>query len=531
MRPYRLTLFCFLIFLNYCSAEKYWVSFKDKSGVTFNPSDYFSARTLIQRTEQSIPLSDSTDFPVNEQYLSVVSSYCDSISYSSRWLNGVAVFCNEQVKEIISQLPFVLSLKKMDCHSLLTAKKNEKFELDKFSLNLLKYQTSRFGSQKFVEKKLDGTGIRIAIFDAGFPGVDKNEVFQKLRVEKRIISTYDFVAKNENVFAHHWHGAATLSCIVGVVNGVNIGMATGAEVLLARTEKVSSETFSEEENWLAAAEWADKNGANIISSSLGYSDYKYFNSDMNGQVSLISKAANIAARKGILVVNAAGNDGDNRWHFIDTPGDADSALTVGGTDPKTDCHIGFSSYGPTVNGKLKPNVCAPAYVVAADASGLSNVYGTSFSTPLVAGFAACAWQSNRSMTNMQLFHELEKSAHLYPYFDFAHGYGIPQANYFTDSLKKEIEPTFDFVLVNQELKVVLREKFTHFSDEQLLGYEAQRNFFQKIEKKDGEIKRYTVLIAQQKEMLDINLDELSPGDKITIHFEGFTSSYIANENK
>lgn len=530
MRHYHLTFLCFLIVLN-SSAEKYWISFKDKSGVTFNPSDYFSARTISQRSEQSIPLNDSTDFPVNENYLSFVSSKCDSTSYSSRWLNGVAVYCNESAKEIISHFPFVLSITKMEGHSLLANKKDGVLEHGKFSTDLLNYQTTRLGAQRFSDKKIDGTGIRIAVLDAGFPGVDKSDIFQKLRIEKRIISTYDFVSKKENVYSHHWHGAATLSCIVGIVNGVKIGMATGAEVLLARTEKVSSETFSEEENWLAAVEWADKNGANIISSSLGYTGYRYFNTDMNGQASLISKAANIAARKGILVVNAAGNDGDNSWHFIDTPGDADSVLTVGGTDPNTDCHIGFSSFGPTANGKLKPNVCAPAYVIAADASGLSDVYGTSFSTPLVAGFAACAWQSNRSLTNMQLFHEIEKSSHLYPYFDFAHGYGIPQANYFTDSLKKETEATFDFVVVNQELKVVLREKFTHFNDEQLMGYEPRRNFYQKIEKKDGEIKRYTVLIAQKKEMVDLNLDELSPGDKITIHFEGYTSSYITNENK
>ena len=531
MRHYLLALFCFLVVLNYCSAEKYWISFKDKSGVTFNPSEYFCARTIAQRIEQSIPLIDSTDFPVNENYLAIVSSSCDSLSYSSRWLNGVAVYCNASSKEIISRLPFVSSVSMMAGHSEYTSIQDQEYILTKFGLDFLKYQTNRFGSQKFYEKKLDGSGVRVAIFDTGFMGVDQNEIFQKLRIDKRIIATHDFISKKGNVFAHHWHGTATLSCIVGLINGVNIGMATGAEVLLARTEKVLTEKFSEEENWLAAAEWADKNGANIISSSLGYSDYRYFNTDMNGQVSLISKAANMAARKGILVVNAAGNDGVSSWHFIDTPGDADSVLTVGGIDPKTDCHIDFSSFGPTANGKMKPNVCAPAYVIAADATGFNDVYGTSFSTPLVAGFAACAWQSNRSLTNMQLFHEIEKSSHLYPYFDFAHGYGIPQANYFTDSLKKETEPTFDFVLVNQELKVVLREKFTHFDDEKLLGFQPRRNIFQKVEDREGKLKRYSVMVAQKKEIIDLNLDELSPGDKLTIHFEGYTSSYIANENK
>src|SRR6185436_820200 len=110
-----------------------------------------------------------------------------------------------------------------------------------------------------------------------------------------IIATYNFISKNENVFSHNAHGLGTLSCITGILDSINIGLATGAEFLLARTEQATGEPFSEEENWLAAAEWADKHGANIISSSLGYSYQRYFNTEMNGKKSLVARAAAMAA--------------------------------------------------------------------------------------------------------------------------------------------------------------------------------------------------------------------------------------------
>jgi hypothetical protein len=509
------------------NAQKYWISFKDKAGVTFDPLSYFSQRTIDQRQQQGLSLCDSTDFPVSEKYLKTISSLVDSMSYTSRWLNGVAVYCNEATADQIEHLPFVLDIFPMQGQSILAGQYVDSLSKPLVKKqDLLHYQTERLGSLKLKENHLDGSGIRIAVLDAGFPNVDKSPVFEKLRNEKRIISTYDFVSRKENVFAHHWHGEATLSCIVGEYDGVNVGMATGAEVLLARTEKASCEGVFEEENWLAAVEWADKNGANIISSSLGYTAYKYFNTDMNGRKSLISHAATIAAAKGILVVNAIGNDAMNYWYRVSTPGDADSVLTVGGTDPYQDFHINFSSFGPTADGRLKPNVVAPGRTMAASGpSGVKEVFGTSFSTPLVAGFAACVWQKNRTMNNMQIFREIEKSGSLFPYYDYAHGYGIPQASYFTDAAPAIVEPTFDFVIVNDEMKVVLREKYAHVDDEKLLGYEIRRNFYVKTEGKDGRMKKYSVLLAEKKEVYDVSLSDFAPGDKITVHFEGYTNSY------
>jgi subtilisin family serine protease len=406
--------------------------------------------------------------------------------------------------------------------SIASVSKEDKEE-DKYEKALLNFQTQRMQSDSFRINHLDGSGIRIAVFDAGFPGVDKHPAFKHLFDNKKIISTFDFFSRNENVYRHHWHGTATLSCIAGKMDSTEIGMATGAEFLLARVEKSLTEPFSEEENWLAAAEWADKQGVNIISSSLGYTYQRYFNYEMDGQKSLVARAANMAASKGILVVNAAGNDGSDSWHYIGTPADADSVLTVGGTDPETDLHVYFSSYGPTSTGKLKPNVCAVGTVIAARKNGYAESSGTSFSTPLVAGFAACAWQSHRQWSNMELFDAIEKSSHLYPYYDYAHGFGIPQAGWFINQ-KTEKEPTFDFLIVNNEIKVVLREQFSYPQEEAALGYRVKRNFFYKIEDKDGRMKKYTVLLADRKEMLHVFAEDFQTGDVMSVHFEGYTSS-------
>ncbi len=530
MRKLLLILFLF-ISVQCFSQQKYWVSFKDKAGTTFNPYEYFDDRTIVQRTAQHLSLADPTDFPVSGKYISEVKSIVSSLFHSSRWLNGIAVFATDDQIEKVKNLSCVSGVEAMTGIPVIASEKEKQIEhFSKGDLSLLAFQTTRMQGNKFKEKKLDGSGIRIAVFDGGFPGVNHHAAFNHLWKEKKIIATYDFVAKKEFVYGHNSHGASTLSCITGMMDTISVGLATGAEFLLARTEMALREPFSEEENWLAAAEWADQHGANIISSSLGYTYHRYFNSEMNGKKSLVARAANMAAAKGILVVNAAGNEGDGPWKFIDTPGDADSVLTAGGTDPYTDAHIYFSSFGPTSDGRLKPNVSSLANVIAANASGWSNVYGTSFSTPLIAGFAACVWQAHRDWNNMQLFHEIEKSSHLYPYFDYAQGYGIPQAGYFTDQ-RDSIEPTFDFVIVNDDMKIILREKYSYQTTEQFLGYNTFRNLYYRIDNKNGVVRYYAVILAEQKEALYYLLSQFQPGDKITVHFEGYTNSYTISGNE
>jgi hypothetical protein len=302
---------------------------------------------------------------------------------------------------------------------------------------------------------------------------------------------------------------------------VKIGLATGAEFLLARTE-LSTEYFAEEENWLAALEWADKNGADIINSSLGYTNQRYFPEQMDGKTTLVSRAAAMAAKKGILVVNAAGNDGMNSWKKVGAPADADSILTVGGIAPDLDYHISFSSYGPTADRRMKPNVCAYGHVVAAGKSGLKVVDGTSFASPLVAGFAACAWQTNRNLTNMQLLTEIQKSADLYPYFDYAHGFGVPQSEYFTDNEKyiAELPPSFDFVTTEDSIKVVINSnKITDFKQRNLLLY-------YNIQDSDGVLEKYFVIYVLKNNPLSFNKKIFRKGQKLNVNFKGYTKTFV-----
>lgn len=510
--------------------SKYMVFFKDKKNTTFNPYEYFDAKAIERRMKQCIPLSDSSDFPVNEIYIKEVTELADSVSYSSRWFNSITVFADDNSMQKILALSFVRNAEHLSAQLIQAGKEKDEYNitLDKEQLKLLQKQTERLGISAFRKKGFDGKGMRIAIFDAGFPSVDVNPCFEHIRKENRIIKTFDFGKKRENVYAFNGHGTNVFSCIAGMVDSIPIGLATGAEFLLARTENAFYEPFSEEENWLAAVEWADKNGADIINSSLGYTIQRYFREEMNGKTSLISHAATIAAGKGILVVNAAGNEGESGWKFIITPADADSVLSIGGIDPETDIHISFSSFGPTADKRMKPNVSAYGKVIAAGKIGLVSAQGTSFASPLVAGFAACAWQSNRNLTNMELFREIEKSGDLFPYFDYAHGYGVPQADYFINGITNT-EPTFDieewdsFTGQNKEEKgrlliITIRDEFfTGNSDDK---------FYYRIENENGLLDEYTVLKVEQKNILELELGDFDSGKKVVLFFKGHKNEYI-----
>jgi hypothetical protein len=445
-----LTIFALLSFaVGGKAQQKICVSFKDKQGVRFDPYNYFDAKAIERRIKHGIPLSEYTDFPVKSQYVEAVASNSQQVKVVSRWLNAVVCMADEQQIEIIKQLPFVADVEIMEkpvkMITGLTTGVNDLSESDRL---LLESQTQRMGAASFTEAGITGKGVRVAIFDIGFESYKTNPAFDHIRSANRIIKTWDFVKKSENVDGFNTHGTFVLSCIAGKTEGIQMGLAQDADFLLARTE-TWTEFFSEEEFWLAASEWADKNGADIINSSLGYTFHRYFPEDMNGKKSLVSKAATIAARKGILVVNSAGNEGDGDWKIIGTPADADSVLSIGGISPWTGYHTSFSSFGPTRDKRMKPNVTAYGHVIGSGPGGLSQTQGTSFSGPLVAGFSACAMQARPNLTNMQLFKEIERSADLFPYFDYAHGYGVPQATYFT----KENEPG-----ITEESKIEFEDK-------------------------------------------------------------------------
>lgn len=535
----------------YSNSGKWWIFFSDKSGTSFDPYTYFDPKAIERRVRQGLPVCDSTDFPVSEIYISTVKNLVDSVSWSSRWLNAVAVYANSEQIGKVRKLSYVANAEPMQTFSSIaslynviptsedgeTDVENPVFDtlLSSAKRELLINQTERMGSSFFAKKNIDGRGIRVAIFDAGFPSVDFSPAFMNILRENRLIKTYDFVKKRPFVFSYSSHGTSVMSCVGGLHGDIKIGLATGAEFLLARTEIAAREPFAEEEYWAAAMEWADQNGAHIINSSLAYTYHRYFTSDMNGRKSLVARVANMAAAKGMLVVNAAGNDGsDNTWRIIATPADADSVLTVGGISPKTNYHIRFSSYGPTSDKRMKPNVVAYGQVIASGKNNFVETFGTSFSSPLTAGFAACALQLNPDMKPLELLREIEKSADMYPYYDYAHGYGVPQASHFTKE-KTKATPLFEIVQDTDSVKVVVKnqvidelEKFGSDSVKQNflkdISNDKSNILFYHTANASGQIDNYYVVKVQQTEVLKIDRAMFPPGKKLSVHFRGHTET-------
>ncbi len=516
--------FCTLFFLFFAlnlNAKKYWVSFTDKPSVAFDPYSYFDIKTINYRLQNNIPLSDECDLPLNAEYVNKVHAVSGKILAESRWLNAVAVDMNSRQANRIKQLPFVASV--TDVAVLQTTSAESRISIsnpEDLRLAAAK-QLSRMGGNYFKNMGIDGTGMRIAVFDGGFPGVDQHPVFKHLRDNNQIVGTWNFPKNSPNVYRGVSHGTMVLSCIAGKYGDIDLGLATGAEFLLATVE-VNYEVISEEISWVLAVEWAARNGANLINSSLGYINHRYFPSDMNGHTSMASRGALIAARKGILVVNAAGNEGVNgRWLVIGAPADADSVIAVGGISQKTNHHISFSSYGPTADGRLKPNVTAYGTAIVPTGSGFEYVDGTSFASPLLCGFAACAWQMNRSLNNMQMLQEIQKSGDLYPYFDYAHGYGTPQATYFTKE-QNDVQPTFVIEKSNDSIVITVDKRFFPMHAES----NTYKLYFH-LQKNNRLLKRYAIAEVFQPEVLKFAIKDLQEDDikTVRVHFMGYTMSY------
>ena len=397
---------------------------KDKSGSTFHPHEYFTPKAL----QKYHPLPyDSTDFPVSSSYKKQLESAGIIVNFESRWLNAVLAEGSDESWSAVQSFSFIKSIDR-DHYQYREVISSASDRNSKEDLLLAQCQLERMNADVFRKNGLTGKGLLICVADVGFTDVDVHPAFKHLFENKQIKGIKDFAGGKNDVYYGHNHGTAVLSNIAGRKGEQWLGLAQDAEFLLAKTEN-RKERFEEEKNWLAMLEWAHQQGADIISSSLGYTTQRYEPWMMDGKTTFISRTATMADRKGILVVTAAGNEAESKWHYIAAPGDADSVLTVGGIDPKTGIHSSFSSYGPTADGRLKPNVCAYGTTLAAKPGGhYVPSDGTSFATPLVAGFAACLWQKHPEWSNMQLLHAIENASDLQPYFDYHHGFGVPQAD-------------------------------------------------------------------------------------------------------
>ncbi len=289
-----------------------------------------------------------------------------------------------------------------------------------------------------------GEGMLIAVLDAGFISADTMAAFDNLFQTNRIIATRNFVDGNDSVFKSATHGTYVLSTMAAELPSLIVGTAPKANYMLFITEDILSETIIEEFNWVSAAEFADSAGADIINSSLGYTTFddstqNHTYAEMDGNTAIASTGADIASAKGILVVVSAGNSGNGPWHFIGVPADADSALTIGAVDASK-IYASFSSKGPSADGRVKPDVCAQGQgtVIATSNDSITWGSGTSFSSPIMAGAAACFWQSAPGKSNIEIADFIRKSASQYNNPDTLMGYGIPDFKSAYESLTNKI---------------------------------------------------------------------------------------------
>lgn len=422
---------------------KYWVKFTDKNGSPYsvsNPSAFLSARSIARRTNQGIAI-DMTDIPVNQSYINQVNSTGAQVFQRSKWMNAAIVIVNSSAQLtainsltcVSNSSPVARYHKITDDNTLPYSKPSWKRTASTTSYNYGPSitQNSQIGADCMHSLGFRGQGMVIAIIDAGFNQADINPVFDSLRNEGRILGTRDFVMGNQAVYEDDSHGANVLSLIAGNSPGNLIGTGPKASFWLLRSEDVSSEKIIEECNWVVAAELADSVGADITTTSLGYTtfdggiqDHTY--NDLNGKTAVMSIAATMAARKGIFVLNAAGNEGANFWHYISVPADADSICTVGSVNGGG-TYSSFSSVGPTADGRTKPDlmamgegayVCQPGY-------NFAGGNGTSYATPILAGAVACLWQANPGKTNIEILRALKATANRTSSPDNQYGWGLP----------------------------------------------------------------------------------------------------------
>lgn len=433
--------------------DKYFVRFTDKDDSPYslsNPSEFLSQRAIDRRSNQGISL-DVTDLPVNTEYLIGVAATGAGILNTSKWLNGVSVYADDpSIIDAINALPYVAGTVRITAGQNTDAQTHEKefFKYEQYGMPapanvtlpsrdiLFEYgqsfnQISMIQGDHVHEMGYRGQGMVIAVLDAGFIGADTHPAFDSLWNNNQILGTRDFVDGGEVSFTAHPHGTMVLGTMGANYPGELIGTAPLASYWLIRSEDGGTEFLIEEYNWVSAAEFADSAGADIINSSLGYTEFddpsmNHTYADMDGNSTPITIGADFAASKGILVVNSAGNSGTSSWYFLSAPSDGDSVMGIGAVDGSGN-YVSFSGKGPSADGRTKPNVVAQGSgVYTVDPWNMFTYSGgTSFSSPIMAGISACLWQANPDMNNMEILSAIEQSASQYTTPDDFLGYGIP----------------------------------------------------------------------------------------------------------
>ena len=410
------------------------VYFRDKGNPQgYRAEDLLSERSLQRREKAGLMAPDFRDLPVNPQYINSVKSLGFSLHCVSKWMN-TGLFRLPSLPDLgtLTALPFVTGAKIVKV-PVSKGRTRDKLKFDLSPADLASYDRpiTMLNGYALHNSGFRGDGVLIAVLDGGFTAADRIESLGSLRGRNGIISTWDYVNQDDFVYSDNTHGTAVMSVLAGDMPGYIAGTAPMADFILLKTEDVDSEFPCEEDFWAAGAEYADSAGADIISSSLGYSvfddpamDYKF--SDLDGNTAFVTRAADIAASKGILVVNSAGNERDNPWQKIIAPSDGDSVVAVGAVDENKVIST-FSSSGPSADGRVKPDISAMGVLVPLQTSAgfVSRASGTSFSCPVISGMSACLLQAVPQATNYEIIRALQEGSDRFTSPDNLYGYGIP----------------------------------------------------------------------------------------------------------
>jgi serine protease AprX len=440
---------------SYAQNSRYTIQLKDKQGSAFSisqPASFLSAKSIQRRNRQKITI-DATDLPVSAVYLDSISKVPGVVVINtSKWLNNILVQISDPAALAkINSFPFVAKSDRVTFHknnaiNSVISGKQEGYEdiktpvaspvtssTDTISYGLSFPQVHLHEGEFLHNLGYRGQGMTIAVLDAGFYHYQTNPAFDSLRANGRIQGTYDFVYNEPSVDEDHYHGSNCLSILAANRPGFIVGTAPDANYWLFKTEDVTSEKPVEEQYWIAAAERADSAGVDLISSSLGYSDfddstYNLTYAKRDGNTAPITIAADIAAKKGIIVMNSAGNSGNltTDYKYVMCPADGDSVVAVGAVDANGNLSS-YSSWGPNGAGKPKPNIVSVGWnTVYATASGnTATGSGTSYANPNIAGLMVCFWQAFPDFTNMEIIDAVQRSSDRYDHPDERFGYGIP----------------------------------------------------------------------------------------------------------
>ena len=420
----------------------HWVELTDKNNTPYSiykPQEFLSARALKRREVQGIVINEQ-DLPVDPSYVKQIKDLGVGIHATSKWLNAVAIHTmDKDILAKIAQLPFVKSMQPLGKYRSVS---KPKLKQTRPKVNKSKHQADYYGLANNQIKMLGGDvlhnygytgkGVHVAVFDGGFLNVYRMPVFDSMYHHNRLLGTHDFVEGDDMVYESSSHGTNVLSCMGAKTPHLMVGTAPDASFYLFKTEDVKGEFRTEEFNWVAALEHADSLGVDVVNSSLGYTgfndttmSYKYH--QLDGRTAMCSRGAEIGASKGIIIVNSAGNEGNDPWHYIGTPADSRGVLSVAAVAPNGK-RTNFSSWGPTPDGRIKPDVAAQGgFTVVSSMTqyDVTRTHGTSFSSPVMAGMVASLKQAFPEKTSEEIKEAIKLSGHIATAPDTSLGHGIP----------------------------------------------------------------------------------------------------------